>query len=390
VLSLLVVGQVTLSLVVLVGAGLFAHSLGRMRDMPLGFRPDNLALMSLDLGLQGYDDQRGRQFLDALLDEASALPGVRSATVTVHVPFDYGIQISDVAADGEIAGSKDGYVKGAFTVVGRRFFETAGAAIVRGRALDETDLDTSRRVAVVNETMARTLWPGADPVGRRFRVGRDGDWVEVVGMAADGKYVMMAEPPRSYFYLPLSQNYRSPVTLMVRSEGDPAALVPRLQALLRRRDADLPVFNVRTMEGHIRESVFGLMPLRMAAALAAGQGLLALLLAVMGLYAVVSYSTNQRVHEIGIRVALGARPADVLRVVVSRGLGLTAAGLGLGFVFALAFGFVLSHVLYGVERVAAEVLAPVTLLLLGVSAVACYLPARRALHVDPAAALRHD
>jgi len=389
-LNLLVVGQVTVSVVVLVAAGLFSHSLRRMQQTSLGFRSENLLMMSLDLGLQRYSDDRGRQFLDQLLERAAALPGVRSATVTVHVPFDYGMQIIEVGVDGEIAGSKDGYVTGAYTVVGNRFFETAGTRLVRGRALDGSDVPRSRRVAVVNETMARTLWPSAEAVGKRFRFGRGGEWIEVVGVAADGKYIMVAEAPRTYFYLPLAQRYRSPVTLMVRSTSDPGALARPMQELLRSMDADLPVFNVRTMDRHIRESVFGLMPLRMAAAIAGVEGLLALLLAVMGLYAVVSYSANRRVHEIGIRVALGARPADVLRVVVNRGMRLTVIGLALGLLLALAVGFGLSHVLQGVERVAVGVLVPITALLLAIAALACYLPARRAMRVDPVVALRYE
>ncbi|HYU41590.1 MAG TPA: ABC transporter permease, partial [Vicinamibacteria bacterium] len=388
VLDLLVVGQVTLSVVVLSCAALFWHSLSRMQGMALGFRSENILMMSLDLGLQQYGEERGRRFLDQLLERTAALPGVRSSTLTQYVPFDYGIQISEVATEGEIAGSKDGYVSSAFTVVGPRFFETTGTVVRRGRSLGPTDDERSPRVAVVNETMARTLWPGADAVGKRFRLGRGGEWIAVVGVAGDGKYVMLAEAPRSYFYLPLAQNYRSPITLMVRSAGDPGSLVRPVQDVLRQMDPDLPVFNVRTMDRHIRDSVFGLMPLRMAATMAAVEGLLGLLLAVMGLYAVVSYSASQRVHEIGVRMALGAPPHDVLRLVVGRGMRLAATGVGVGLVFAVGAGLALSHVLYGIESVAASVLAPVAILLLAVAALACYLPARRATRVDPVVALR--
>jgi putative ABC transport system permease protein len=388
VLNLLVVGQVTLSVVILSCAALFWHSLSRMQGMALGFRTENILMMSLDLGLQQYGDERGRQFLDQLLQRTAALPGVRSATLTRHVPVDYGIQISEVATDGEIAGSKDGYVSTAFTAVGPGFFETTGTAIRRGRSLGAGDDERSPLVAVVNETMARTLWPGAEAVGKRFRFGRDGRWMEVVGVAADGKYVMLAEAPRSYFYLALAQNYASPVTLMVRSAGDPSSLARPVQDVLRQMDPDLPVFNLRTMDRHVRESVFGLMPLRMAAAMAAIEGLLGLFLAVMGLYAVVSYAASRRVHEIGVRMALGARPRDVRGLVVRGGMRLALIGVAIGLLLAVGAGLALSHVLYGVERVAAGVLAPVAVLLLGVAALACYLPARRATRVDPVVALR--
>jgi hypothetical protein len=166
--NLLVVGQVTVSLVVLACAALFLHSLREMRGMALGFRPDHLIMMSLDLGLQQYGDERGRAFVDQLVERAGALPGVRTATVTQHVPLDYGIAITDVAIDGEIAGSKDGFVPTAYTIVGPDFFETVGTPVMRGRALERGDDARSARVAVVNETMARTLWPGAEAVGKRF------------------------------------------------------------------------------------------------------------------------------------------------------------------------------------------------------------------------------
>jgi predicted permease len=388
VLNLLVVGQVMLSVVVLACAGLFGQSLRRMQGMALGFRADDVLMMSLDLGRQRYPDARGRQFLDSLLERAAALPGVRGATLTQHVPFDYGMQITEVSTGGDLPGSKDGYVSSAFTIVGPDFFQTMGTALTRGRVLDRRDDAGSRRVAVVNATMARTFWPGRDPVGQRFRFGRGGDWIEVVGVAEDGKYVMMAEAPRTYFYLPLAQNYRAPITLMLRTAGDPGGLARPVQELIRQMDPDLPVFNVRTMDRHIRESIFALMPLRLAATMAAFEGVLGLLLATMGLYAVVAYAARRRVHEIGVRIAIGARPADVVRLVVGKGMRLAVTGLVLGLLVAVGVGFALSHALYGLDRVAASVLVPVAVLLLAVAALACYVPARRATRVDPVTALR--
>jgi predicted permease len=383
-------GQVTLSLVVLICAGLFVHSLRQLGGLSLGFRPEGLLMASLDLGLQQYGDERGRQFLERLLARTEALPGVSSATLSLHVPLDYGILITEVAIDGEIPGSKDGYVSSAYDVVGRGFFKTAGVALQRGRAFERNDEQGSRRVAVVNGIMARKLWPGEDALGKRFRFGRNGDWIEVVGVATDGKYVMLAEEPRTYFYLPLDQHYRSPITLIVRGASDPSALVKPLQDLLRELDPDLPIFNLRTMERHIRESVFGLMPLRMGATMAAVQGLLGLFLAVMGLYAVVSYAVTQRTHEIGVRMALGAEPGDVLRLVVREGMRLTSVGVAIGLLVAFGVGFGLSRVLYGVSAVDAGVMAGVTALLVGVAGLACYLPARRATRVDPVVALRYE
>ena len=388
--NLLVIGQVTLSLVVLISAGMFLHSLRQMQNLALGFKPAGLIMLSVDLGLQQYDERRGRQFLDDLLARAESLPGVVGATVTSHVPFDYGIQLTDVAIDGDIPGSRDGYVPVAFNVVGPKYFETTQGVVMHGRAFERSDDDKSRRVGIINETMARKLWPGQDAIGRRFRVGRNGNWVEVIGVAADGKYVMLGEEPRGYFYLPISQDYRSPTTLVVRSAGEAAVLTRPLQQLLRDLDPDLPVFNVRTMEDHIRDSVFGLMPMRMGASMAGVQGLVALLLAIMGLYAVVSYAVTRRIREIGVRLALGARPADIVRLVLREGMRLSAIGIVLGLVAAFGVGAVLSGILYGVRPLDIRVFAGVTALVLTVSALACYVPARRATRVDPLVALRYE
>ena len=388
--NLLVIGQVTMSLVVLACAGLFVHSLRRLQDAPLGFRPDGLLMMSMDLGLQQYSDKRGLRFVETLLRRAEALPGVTSATTASHVPFDNQIQFADVAIDGGIPGSTEHAISMPFNIIGPRFFETAGTAMTRGRRFDSRDDERSRAVAIVNETMARTLWPGQDPLGRRFRFGRGATWVDVVGVAADGKYVMLAEQPRPYFYVPFAQRYTSPIAIMIRSASDPSALAAPVQRLLNEMDPDLPVFNVRTMDAHLRDSVFALMPMRAGATMAGVQGLIALLLAITGLYAVVAYAVARRTREIGVRMALGAEGGDVLRLVVREGMWLSVIGIAIGLLIASGAGVVLSSALYGVRAVDIPVFGGATLLLLGVSALACYLPARRATRVDPLIALRHE
>ncbi len=298
--------------------------------------------------------------------------------------------MTDVSTDREIPGSKDGYLLTAFDAVGRGFFDTAGVSLRRGRGLERSDDPRSRRVAVVNGVMARTLWPGEDALGKRFRFGRNGEWIEVVGVAADAKYVMLSEEPRAYFYVPLEQHYRTPITLLVRTTSDPSALARPLEELIRELDPNLPIFNVRSMERHIRESAFGLMPLRAGATMAAAQGLVGLFLAVMGLYSVVSLAVAQRTHEIGVRMALGAHASDVLRLVLRESMRLTIVGVVTGLLVASGIGFGLSRVLYGLAPVDAGVLVGVTTLLLGVAGLACYLPARRATLVDPLVALRYE
>jgi ABC-type antimicrobial peptide transport system permease subunit len=243
-------------------------------------------------------------------------------------------------------------------------------------------------VAVVNEAMARRLWPGADAIGRRFRLDSKGAWIEVVGVARDGKYLMLAEQPRPYFYVPLAQHHAASVTFVVRSASDPASLAVPLQQAINGVDPDLPVYNVRTMRDHMRDSVFAFMPFRIAVVMSGAQGAVGLLLAVMGLYAIVAYTVARRTREIGVRMALGAARADVLRLVVRGGLKLSLVGIAVGLVVSLGFGFALSRVLYGLQPVDVPVLGGVTALLLAVAAAACYVPARRATRVDPMIALR--
>ena len=390
--SLLVVSQVALCVVVLVGGGLFLESLRQMARVDLGFRTGNLVMASLDLGLQRYDDERGRQFLRTLLERTRALPGVESATVAVSVPFDYGVQLSDVGAEGHIIDGaerdKAGFLAAGVNYVESTYHRMMGVPLMEGREFSDYDTGMAPKVAIINQTLAERFWPGQSPIGKRFRFGRGGDFVEVVGLARDGKYVLLGEQPRPYLYVPLDQHYRSPATLHVRTKSDPLALMPALRGLLGELDPDLPIYNVRTMDEHLRQSAMAMMPLRMAATIAGVQGALGLLLAMMGIYGVVAYVANQRTREIGLRIALGARRIDVLRLVIREGWHLTLIGLGIGLVVALVMAFGLSRLLYGLNPFNLPVFAGVLLLLSAVALVASYLPAHRAARVDPMEALR--
>lgn len=391
--SLLVVAQVALCVVVLVCSGLFVESLRQMAKLDLGFHTENLVMASLDLGLQGYSDDQGRQFLRRLLERTRALPGVTAATVGSAVPFGYGMTLTDVGAEGRITeGSpgKDGYLSTGYTVVEATYHATMGITLLQGRAFTAFDGPNAPRVAVINQTLANRLWPGGSALGKRFRFGRDGEYVEVVGIARDGKYLMLGEEPRPYVYLPLEQRYQSPATLSVRANGDPLALVPALRRVLAELDPNLPIYDVRTMEEHLRQSALAMMPLRMTATLSAIQGGLGLLLAVLGIYGVVSYAAGRRTREIGVRLALGAQRFDVLKLVVHEGWRLTLTGLGIGLVFAVLLAMVLSRLLYGLNPLNVPVFGSVVVLLTGVALLACYLPARRVAGVDPMLALRHE
>ena len=391
----LVLAQIAVCVVVLVCGGLFVHSLLELAVYDLGFRTDRLVMASVDLGLQGYDRDHGRRFLDQLTERVKALPGVESAAIGSSVPFDtYFVTRAVVSTDHPAAhdpADTDDAVKAGVNRVDSGYFHTMGVTLLRGREFSELDNDSSPRVAVVNQTLADRIWPGQEPLGKRFRWESSADPIEVAGVVRNGKYLMLGEAPRPYVYLPIAQEYGAPVTLHVRSvTGDPLALAPALRRVVRDLDPNLPVFNVRTMEEHLRGSAFAFLPLRTGAILAGAQGLVALLLAVMGVYGVVAYSVTQQTRDIGIRVALGARNLDVFRLVSRSGLRPALIGLALGLAVSFGLARLLATLLYGLNPVSVPVFAAVVALVLCVSLLACWLPARRAARVDPTEALRHD
>jgi putative ABC transport system permease protein len=312
---------------------------------------------------------------------------VRSASLARIVPFSYDFEIAMVAPE-EKAGDKDSFTTVHANYVTPEYLTTMGVSVLKGSDFSQFDSETSTKVAIINATMAERLWPGQDALGRRFKVGAESDFRQVVGVARNAKYVMIGEEPRPFFYAPLAQHHVSPVTLHLWADGDPAALTPAVRDVLRQMDADLPIYNVRTMEEHLNDSAFAMMPLRYGAVLAGAQGVLGLLLAAMGLYGVVSYAVSQRTREIGVRVALGARRFDILRLVARDGLRLTLIGLAIGLLVSLGFAAILTKVLSGLAPAATPVFAAVAVLLVGVATLACYLPARRATKVDPMVALR--
>jgi putative ABC transport system permease protein len=383
----LVISQVAICVVVLIAGGLFVRSLQQVAGMDLGFRTDHLLMASLDLGLQGYDEARQKQFHRQLLDRLKELPGVRSAGLASTVPFGYNFQVASIAAE-EKAGEKDNFTTIHASHVSPDYLKTMGIALLSGRSFTQQDGATAPKVAIINALMAERLWPGQEALGKRFKWSADGDFWQVVGIARNAKYVMIGEEPRPFLYVPLAQRHVSPVTLHVWAAGDPAALTPAVRDLLRGMDPHLPIYYVRTMEYHLNESAFAVMPLRMGAVLAGVQGLLGLFLAAMGIYGVVSYAVSRRTHEIGVRMALGAQRSDILRLVVRGGLTLTLIGLAIGLLISLGLTAILAKVLYGLTPAATPVFTAVVGLLAGVALLACYLPARRAARVDPMLALR--
>ena len=389
--NLLVVGQVAASCVVLIASALFLRGLQAAGNLRVGFRPEHLIMLSLDVSLQGYDKERGLRFQKQLVESVRVLPGVEGAAFTQHVPFSTNILIRQVWPENPAANVTDGHMAVSLSSVTPGFAGTMGVPLLRGRDLAEGDVARSQPVAVINEAMAKAFWPGRDPIGQHFRL----DWagaprIEVVGLVPTGKYVMLTEDPKPYFYTPFAQNYGMPATLVVRTANDSQGLAAVLREAVHKLDPDLPVYSVITMDDHLAQSFFALMPLRVGALLAGVQGVIGLLLAVLGLYSVVSFGVTSRTREIGVRIALGATNRNVLQFVAGEGMRLTLAGMVIGVVLAVGLSFVLSHVVFGVRTLDMVAFPLVIAMLSATAAVACWLPARRATRVDPMVALRAE
>jgi predicted permease len=389
----LVIGQVAMSCVVLVSSALFFRALEAAKTMNFGFNPEGLTMLSVDLDLQGYDQERGLRFQKQVLERVHALPGVKAAHFTQHFPFSASndIVIRSVWPENPTVTLPEGRAMVMLTAATPGLVSDLGISVVKGRDLLPSDDEKSRPVAVINEAMAKAFWPGADPIGQHFR--RDwqgGPAIEVVGVVPTGKYLMLSEEPRPYYYAPFAQSYGMPATLVVRATSNAGNISRRLSEIVHEVDPDLPVYHQNSFEEHMNSSGFGYMPLRMGRTMAGIQGSLALALAIVGLYSVVSYGVSRRVREIGLRMALGATARDVMMLVSREGMRLTLIGLTAGLLMALLLSFGLSKILYGVHPADPVAFAIVTLLLAGTAALACAIPARRAAKVDPMNALRSD
>ena len=386
--DVLVVAQVAGSLVLLVGAGLFLRSLSRAQAIDPGFDPERALVFSLDLAAQGYDEAHGAAFYAALQERIAATPGVKAVSFSSYLPLTLGGERRSFRAVGYEPGpGEDMEVASSF--VGASYFETMRTALVRGRGFTLQDAPGTRPVVVVNEAFVRRFWPGHDGLGERLVAPWHGGEVEmeVVGVARDGKYSSLGEEPTPYIFYPQRQLYRSQMAVVVRTQGEPTALVPEMRRQVAALAATLPVYEVKTLVAHLGTALF---PARAAATLLGLTGALALLLAAVGLYGVLSYLVTLRTREIGIRMALGARREDVVRLVVGRGLRLAGIGLVIGLVLSAGVTRFASFLLYGTSPLDPVTFASVAALLLGVALLAAWTPARRAASVEPTVALRED
>lgn len=385
----LVVAQVTVSLVLLVAAGLFWRSVAGARTIDPGLDTRHRALVSFSPSLVRDDALRTSTFYRALLDRLSQVPEVERAALASWVPLGFQLEESRLIIQGGEARPDQDKQRALVNVITPGYLEAMGVPIRRGRGFTDQDDASALPVVMVNQTLARLAWPGQDPIGQRLQVdGQNQPWLTVVGVVADGKYRTLREPPQPYMLRPFVQQPTSRMTLVVKSARDDASALAAVRREVQAVDPSMPLLDVKTMEQHLQQKVF--FEPRAMAALAGPVALLAMVIASLGLYGVMAYSVSRRTREIGIRLAIGAKPRDVARMVMTQGLTIVAVGVGLGGPAALGVGRVMRRVLVGVAPTDALAFAGALALLAVVAVLATYLPARRASRVDPLVALRQE
>ena len=379
----LVMAQIAVSVLLLIGAGLFLRSLLKASAIDTGFNQQNLLL--LDVQLQDTPQAQGIEMFRQMQERLKALPGVRAVSLVDQTGLDFDGYRRSVTIEGyqprpgedrELYSNK----------VGPRYFQTMEMPLLRGRDFNEQDRVGAPDVVIINEALARRYFPGQEALGKRLSLsGAAGPWLEIIGIARDGKYISLFEQPQPFFSLPFQQHYQEGATLLVRTENDPRLLLETARSELLALDRNLRIWNATTMTEHLS---LALLPLRIGSLAAAIFGLLALLLASLGIYGVVAYFVGLQQREIGVRLALGARRGDILKLVLRQGLSLTLSGIALGLLASFALTRVLASFLYGVSVLDLLTFAVVSLLLAAVALAASWIPARRATKVDPLVALR--
>jgi len=379
----LVVVQVSLSFILLVGAGLLMQSLQKIRNTSPGFSTRNVLDTAVNLTAAGYDAARAQTFQDELLARVKALPGVESVAFARMTPLSYGSYSSTkVAVDGYQPPPEEQPIV-EYNEVGPDYFTTMGIPLVSGREFTREDDEKAAPVALVNETMVARYWRGRNPIGERVQV--KGRWMQVVGVARDSKYESVRETPKPFFYVPLRQNFSRGAGLYIRTPLSPQTMATALAREVHALDGNLALFEVITLQEQVDRSTS---PQMVAVTLVGILGGLALLLAAIGLYGVMSYAVSQSTRELGLRMALGAGASNLLRLVMSRGLALTAGGVALGAAVALGLTRLLGNLLYNVSPRDPMAFGSALVVMTIAALAACFLPAWRATRTDPARALR--
>jgi predicted permease len=386
----LVAGQVAGSLMLLIVAGLFVRSLEKAQHADLGFNPSHVLNASIDPHEAGYGEAQAREFQKTLLDRARALPGVKSASLALSVPMSYESYYNQLTIEGFEERPGDQIPAAGYNGVSPGYFETTGIPLAEGRDFQDSDTQNSQRVAIVNENFAHLYWPGKDPLGRYFgALGETAHTIEVVGVVKNSRDSDIFTNNDPFFYVPIAQRYKPVVTLQLRAAASPEALAPEVIEMIHSMEPAMPVFDVQTMT-YALGGVNGFLMFQFAAAMAAALGFLGLVLALVGVYGVISYAVSQRTHEIGIRIALGAEPGQILKMILGRGLMIVGIGVMGGILAAGAMAKVVGNFLFGVAPFDPLTYASATFLLAAIALFACYVPARRAMRVNPIVALRYE
>jgi putative ABC transport system permease protein len=386
--SILVAAQFALCLVLLIGAGLLIKSFQRLLLVNPGFQPEHVLSMRLDLPRGKYSNGgMSVQFFDHLLERARNLPGVQSAGVISVLPFG-GISTSDgYIVEGHEPESGGVAPNAQDRVVSTDYFQTLGIPLLRGRDFLPSDRDGSPLVAIVDETLANHYWPDGDAVGKRIRYAWSDEWMTIIGVTAKVKNSDLKETEAPHFYYPYAQGPSREMYLTLRTVGEPSTVTSSVRNEIQALDADLPVWRVQLMTDAVDQTLNNQ---RLTNTLLTVFASLAVLLAAVGIYGVMSLYVSHRTNEFGIRLALGAQPKVLLRSVLRQGLTLTLAGVVAGTAVAIALTHTLSSLLFEVSATDPTVFFSVSLLLVAVAVAACYVPARRAMRVDPLVALRYE
>jgi putative ABC transport system permease protein len=385
----LVIGQVALSMLLLIATGMLLDGFRKILVSNPGFSSDHRMLQEFDTSLVRYTPDQTRDFYRHLVDRTRTLPGVRSVTLARSIPFIPNQYMASIIPEGyQLPKGQDTDTLFA-NIVDEHYFDTMRTEIVRGRAFTADDKDGSRRVAIVNEEFAKTYWPNQEPLGKRFRLNdAKGPWLEVVGVAKTAKYLFVSEPATKFLYLPFAQNQSTVMLMVVETTGNPSAIAAPVREIAQSIDPNQPVFNVRTLSSFFQQRAVTV-PLMITETVGT-MGLLGLTLAVIGLYGLIAYSVSRRTQEIGIRMVVGATQVDVQKMILRQGLTLAFLGIAIGGAASFAVTRVLEAGFLGLGTINPLTFVLVPVLLVLVTMAACYIPARRASVVDPMVALRDE